>query len=367
MGEEALDLAELQRLGVYDPAAIDADEVREYLEWLADQGFDVVELARTTPMESFGAATAALGIRIDLHPLVELESYGMSEDRIAELGRAFGFSADVVRRGMFSQAEIDVLFSAELGIRQFTPAEVLYYARVVGASLSRIAEAGVSLFMIDVEGGFRGKGLTRREEAEQAARARDALQSVIGGLDPLFRLHMAQAIERINMSANETSSEDAILQAVGFVDLVGFSTWSAEIALSELSVVVREFEARADELVSRKGSRLVKTVGDAVMFTALSPEAVARAAIALIEELGRHAGVEARGGLTYGDVLIRGGDYYGPLVNLASRLGDLAVPGELLATPEFAAALPDDLAFEPAGLRQLKGFAHPVQAVSRLV
>ena len=43
---DPLDLAQLSELGVYDPAAPDADEVLEYLEWLESEGYDVVELAR---------------------------------------------------------------------------------------------------------------------------------------------------------------------------------------------------------------------------------------------------------------------------------------------------------------------------------
>ena len=41
---------------------------------------------------------------------------------------------------------------------------------------------------------------------------------------------------------------------------------------------------------------------------------------------------EARGGLAYGSVIAREGDYYGPVVNLAHRLVELAYPGTVLAS-----------------------------------
>mgnify|MGYP001168643088 CR=1 FL=1 len=60
---------------------------------------------------------------------------------------------------------------------------------------------------------------------------------------------------------------------------------------------------------------------------------------------------------------MRGGDYYGPVVNLASRLGDLAVPREILVTPAVVeAAQGAAFRFEPAGKRMLKSVEEP-QAV----
>ena len=58
-----------------------------------------------------------------------------------------------------------------------------------------------------------------------------------------------------------------------------------------------------------------------------------------------------------------GGDYYGVTVNLASRIADQAVPGEVLTIPEVAAAVPGR-AFHPAGRRLLKGFPEPVELLS---
>jgi hypothetical protein len=62
-----------------------------------------------------------------------------------------------------------------------------------------------------------------------------------------------------------------------------------------------------------------------------------------------------------GRLIDHGGDYYGPTVNLASRLAELAVPAELLVTPAVAAeARSPVLHFEPAGKRMLKGIGEPV-------
>ena len=67
-------------------------------------------------------------------------------------------------------------------------------------------------------------------------------------------------------------------------------------------------------------------------------------------------------GVSYGAVLGRGGDYYGSVVNTASRIADIAVPGEILVTDELvqAATGEADLTFVSAGRRMLKGFDEPV-------
>ena len=64
--------------------------------------------------------------------------------------------------------------------------------------------------------------------------------------------------------------------------------------------------------------------------------------------------------MAYGEVLSRDGDYYGPLVNLASRIADLAVPNEILVTAELRDAVGGDR-FSAAGRRMLKGFDEPVE------
>ena len=71
--------------------------------------------------------------------------------------------------------------------------------------------------------------------------------------------------------------------------------------------------------------------------------------------------------MSFGDLTIRRGDYYGPVVNVASRLVDQAVPGEVLVITPVVDALGArngpraGFAFTPAGRRMLRGFADPVE------
>ena len=150
--------------------------------------------------------------------------------------------------------------------------------------------------------------------------------------------------------------------AVGFVDLVGFTEIAGAMGSRELSTFLREFEARAYDAVVSAGAQVVKLIGDEVMFVSTDPGAACAAARELMAGFGsEHERIVPRGGLAYGDVLVRGGDYFGPVVNLASRLVNEAVPQELLVTEELADASDRcQFEFEPAGRRMVKGFADPI-------
>src|SRR6185503_14102587 len=90
--------------------------------------------------------------------------------------------------------------------------------------------------------------------------------------------------------------------------------------------------------------------------------AAARIALELVHSFDDRADVAPHAGLAFGAVMGRGGDYYGSVVNLASRIADIAVPNEILVTRELvdAASVDDALTFDPAGRRQLKGFDEPI-------
>jgi adenylate cyclase len=75
-------------------------------------------------------------------------------------------------------------------------------------------------------------------------------------------------------------------------------------------------------------------------------------------------GIEPRGGVCFGDVIVRHGDYYGKVVNLASRLAELAIPGEVLVDVETSRWAGDAVEFRSAGRRLLKGYDDPVDVCS---
>jgi adenylate cyclase len=206
------------------------------------------------------------------------------------------------------------------------------------------------------------------------------LGSAADGINALFAHHFRWALRRMRASFSGVEGFETAELAVGFVDLVGYTALSQRLTTEQLAQLVGEFESTAQEAVVARDGRLVKLIGDAVMFVAVDAEPAVDIALRLVEAFAeRSEHLTPRGGIAVGEVLMRGGDYYGPVVNLASRIGDLAVPNEILVTNdvylriEFADA---DLSktlgpgragayvFESAGRRTLKGFDEPVKLYS---
>ncbi|MCL1869792.1 MAG: adenylate/guanylate cyclase domain-containing protein [Promicromonosporaceae bacterium] len=128
-------------------------------------------------------------------------------------------------------------------------------------------------------------------------------------------------------------------RAVGFVDIVAFTKRTAGLGSDELAEFVQLFENRARDIVSEAGGRVVKTVGDAVLFIADDVQTGAEIALGLASPHPDGPEIPVRVGFVWGRVLARFGDVFGPSVNLASRLTEASQPGEVLVDPTTAALL----------------------------
>ena len=274
------------------------------------------------------------------------------------LWRTLGVTVPDADRPMFSERD-----------EQFTTLAVRFVGshgdelfRVLGGSLARVAEAAVSLYVQTVEPQMDSpevdKVIWAKDQAEMAATALRLGDS----MGAIFAHHMRDAIDR-QRAAQATVRERSLFRlAVGFVDLVGFTPLSQHASPSAVLDLIGEFEARAFEVAAAHNGRIVKHIGDEVMFVALD----AAQACAIAQDLARAftEGIEPRGGVAFGDVITRHGDYYGPVVNLASRLADLAIPTEVLVDGATAFAAGETFGFRPAGHRLLKGFDAPVEVFS---
>jgi adenylate cyclase len=104
----------------------------------------------------------------------------------------------------------------------------------------------------------------------------------------------------------------------------------------------------------------VKQLGDEAMFVSGSPAEAAAIACTLVADPELP---ELRVGLATGAVLIRGGDVFGSVVNLAARLVRLAVPGQVLADPVTVGRLQrgEGIAVTALGPRRVAGFEHEIE------
>jgi adenylate cyclase len=204
-----------------------------------------------------------------------------------------------------------------------------------------------------------------------------------------WRRHVVAVSQRGVMSM--LSDLDEQPQAVGFADLVGFTSLARDLPASELAALVRQFEDTSFEAVLRRGGRVVKTLGDEVMFSVDDPAAAADIALTLAEAFGGQDAVPSEGvlgavaavvadseastvppvrvGLAWGPALAHGGDVLGRVVNIASRCTSLARPGTVLVDRELASALTDagtgDFTLVRLRPQRVRGYDHLMPSVLR--
>jgi adenylate cyclase len=285
---------------------------------------------------------------------------GVPVEEVLSLWRTLGVDVPDEHRPMFS--ERDAEFTSYM--IDFNPvgAHGGELMRVLGTSLTRVAEAAVAVYVQTVEPKMAGGEVDMALWAEEMAGITAAALRLGDSMGAIFSHHMRDAILRQRTAQAGVDDPSLYRLAVGFVDLVGFTPLSLRTSPSKLLELISQFETKAFEVAGTHNGRIVKHIGDEVMFVAMDAEA--GCAIACDITAAYAEGIEPRGGVAYGEVITRHGDYYGTVVNLASRLAELAVPGEVLVNGATAESATDRFTFRPAGRRLLKGFDEPLEVFS---
>lgn len=202
------------------------------------------------------------------------------------------------------------------------------------------------------------RGVDAEGLSEQLGRTADELVPLITAqLDEDYRHVLVRLIETEAL-ARGVSPEGGreIDLAVGFVDIVGYTKLSGYIEPGELDHVLTGFEDLVTTAVAEaRDVLLAKFIGDAAMLVASDPLPLAATLVELCSNQQRLAEAPRRGGLSWGRVLVRDGDYYGPVSNLAARLSDHARPWTLLADEEMADVLGETFVVEQIGKTHLHG------------
>jgi adenylate cyclase len=238
---------------------------------------------------------------------------------------------------------------------------LLEITRVLGRSLAQ----GAEVIRAVAAGAFLEAGVTEYELARRNAEtASEFLPKLAPLLQNILRLHLRdlvrnQAISQEELTAGASRSASHVY--VGFADIVGFTRLGERVEAGELGAL----GARLTELAlqhTRPPTRLVKTIGDAVMFVAPAAEPLLDTVLDLVERVDRGGEdfPQLRAGLAGGLAVSREGDWYGPPVNLASRVTGVARPGSVLATEEVRNAASEGYSWSPAGARELKGLKRRV-------
>ncbi len=291
------------------------------------------------------------------------DAAGMPLEDARQYWRAMGF-ADVGDSRAFTERDLEALKVVHrlVSTGVLKRSEAMEVVRSLGQNTSRMAEwqTGTLARLLASQREIPDDTAMREEHVAKVAELTAALlPSLEEMLVYAWRRQLAAAIQRNFDTAGSEDATDAGLQCVGFADLVGFTRLSRRLPDQRLADLVTSFEADSADVVAATGARLIKTLGDEVMFVAEDPQHAVETAFGLHDAHGQGEDVpQLRVGLSFGDVVTRMGDVYGSTVNLASRLTALARPGstltddacakELLGNPDYVVR-----ALRPRALRGL--------------
>jgi len=299
---------------------------------------------------------AILGETRHLTRLDVARESGVPLERLNTLWRSLGFTAastddDVI----FMDADVEALrlLNEVLELGMIDARSEYAIARSMGRSFARLAEweiaeiaAALTTHQLDVD------DATLEGLIAQLLPVTERLQNYA------WRRHLVSAAGRLLLRADVT--EKGVPMAVGFADIVGFTRQSRRMTGDELTDLVEMFESTVSTIIAGEGGRVIKTIGDEVLFAADDAAIAARIALDLAEghELNQEF-PDVRVGVAYGDVLSHMGDVFGEVVNIASRLTSLAKPGRVLLNRELAELLKEDDAFRVRRSRTtaVKGYA----------
>jgi adenylate cyclase len=321
-----------------DPASLGDDAVAAVRDMLLGLGCTPAELAEaeregTLPLL---AVERLMVPEVAAHDLATVcERTGLDAEQVVDLWRTLGYPVPRPDEVAFTDADVDIL--TEIGHLLAgdvaSTGLVLQMSRVIGSSMARIASSQVDAISARVAGSPRA--VVRADDAELTderivVSAAALLPIVPRVLAATWRRHLQAAIRR---RLTIVEAGQGHMGVVGFADLVGFTALSQQVGDDELAAIVDQFEQLAFDVVTAQGGRVVKMIGDEVMFTVDAADAAAQIGLALAEGTrGADELSDLRVGLAAGALLEREGDLYGPVVNLASRITSIAFPGTIVVS-----------------------------------
>jgi len=289
---------------------------------------------------------------------------GATIEQAQRLWRALGFP-EHGSSVAFTQGDVGALSTliglVDTGLLDFDLAVNL--TRAVGQTMARLSDWEVSALVHRVEGLEREQRDAGKDPEESRA---DVAMRMIEGFGVPFeellvyvwRRHLAAAVARMAaLGAREEDLHTTEL-TVGFADIVSFTALSNELSEDRIGDLVELFEARCADVVAAHRGRVIKSIGDSVLFVNDDPIQAYDTAEGIITVVGRDSRMpDVRVGLASGLVVMRLGDVFGPPVNLAARLTAVARRNRIIIDAATAALLPED-EFETRAMpaRPVRGF-----------
>jgi len=286
---------------------------------------------------------------------------GLPIDVVTRRWRAAGFPDPGPDTPVVSEAESEVFAMLEGAERLFGREAVLQLTRVIGSATARIADAAVSTFLVNAELPRLGTAQAELAVARANAEAATLLPLLFRAIEVILRRHLLAA-RRSLLSVDRQAGVEVQQLAVGFVDLVGSTALGQQLSTAELGKALGEFESVVADTVTDLGGRVIKLIGDEVMYAAGDAAVACRIALGLGQALRAHRVLPpVRAGIASGAVMLRDGDCFGAVVNLAARAVKLARPGHIVVSGHVRAAVEGAFVCVPLPPARIKGFEGDIQ------
>ncbi len=312
-----------------------------------------------------------LGRPLELRRRDVTRDAGVSLLSAQKFWRALGFPVVYTDDELFTASDVDALRTVAGIVREGSVDESLALAmtRAVARSADRLAvwqaqlvaeavETEMSLAR-SVEGAEAGVGAETRvvPSFETATETAHRMAELADRFEPLlvyaWRRHLSAAISRMLADADPESYGLVKMRSVGFADLVNFTSLVRKMSERDLARLVHRFERLSADVITAHGGRLIKTVGDEVLFTTVQAAPAAAIALDLIATISQDDVLpEVRCGMARGPVVSSLGDVFGTTVNRASRLTAVAQAGTVLVDATMARELAILSGFRLTGQRR---------------
>jgi adenylate cyclase len=303
--------------------------------------------------------SAILGHSPSLTSEAVAEAAGVPLERARRLWRALGFP-EAGDEAAFTGADLDalatILGAVDQGAIDFDTAVRL--TRAVGQTMARLADwqvATLSGRVEELEAGDEATGSRIGSALRLTEQVGIPFEKL---LVYSWRRHLAAAVARVEALGANDDDLHTTQVTVGFADLVGFTALSNQLAEDRIGDMVEIFESRCADVVAAHNGRVIKTLGDSVLFVHVDPVGAMEVAMGIVEVIGHDPRLpDVRIGLSTGSAIMQLGDVFGPPVNMAARLTGVARRNRVITDPATADLLPPGR-FETRLLpaRPLRGF-----------
>ena len=284
---------------------------------------------------------------------------GFSSEEIRQLWRALGFP-DAGLQHAFTDADIGAL-SVLAGLRGSGALDrdtVLRMTRAAGQTIARLAEWEVGTMVSRVEALEAGPGAT----GSRLGSAERLLTEVGPAFEELliytWRRHLHAAVLRVEALGAADHDLHTTELTIGFADLVGFSAYSNELSQEQIGELVEDFESRCLDAVAGRRGRVIKTLGDSVLYVSETADEGYEVAEEILRQIRDARSLpDVRIGLATGPVVLRMGDVFGPAVNLAARMTAVARRNRVIVDRRTAGLLPPEtFSTRELPARPIRGF-----------